>query len=162
MPDRSGINVKSLKSHTSIPDLQKRLEDELYKARTELNQYATEYEKLNSKVQHANKMRDLLLNAVEAMATKPDQKANLLLFKERYGKALREKKPVRVGNIPFYLDQDFQGELEALREVVENYKKRVFLLEKAVESLGQLKPGRERSLRVIDEDGIPLRVLVRN
>lgn len=73
-----------------------------------------------------------------------------------------EKKPFRMGNIMFYLDQDYQGELEALGEVVEGYKKRVFLLEKAAESLSHLKPGRERSLRVIDEDGIPLRVLIRN
>ncbi len=154
--------MKTLRSYRAVTEMQKQLEEELHKARTELNQYASEYEKLNGKVEHANKMRDLLLNAVEAMSERPDQKASLLLFKERSGKKLGEKRPVRVGNITFYLDQDYQGELEALREVVDSYKKRVFLLEKAVEALGQLKPGRETSLRVIDDDGIPLRVLVRN
>ncbi len=127
-----------------------------------MNRYSSEHDKLNAKVQHANKMRDLLLNAVEAMSTEPDQKASLSLFTERGKKKLGDKKPVRVGNILFYLDQDFRGELEALQEVVDSYKKRVFLLEKAVESLGRLKPGREKSLRVVDEDGIPLKVLVRN
>lgn len=154
--------MKALRRYQSIPEMQKQLEEELHSARSEMNQYASEFEKLNSKVQHANKMRDLLLNAVEAMSEKPDQKASLLLFRERGGRKLGEKKPVRLGNITFYLDHDYQGELEALREVVENYKKRVFLLEKAVEALSQLKPGRETALRVIDEDGVPLRVLVRN
>ena len=154
--------MKTLRSYRAVNEMQKQLEEELHKARNELNEYASEYEKLNGKVEHATKMRDLLLNAVEAMSDKPDQKASLLLFKERSGKKLGEKKPVRVGNITFFLDQDYQGELEALREVVDSYKKRVFLLEKAVEALGQLKPGRETSLRVIDDDGIPLRVLVRN
>ncbi len=151
-----------MESYRAITEMQKHLEEELHYARTDLNKYESEHEKLNTKVEHANKMRDLLLNAVEAMSEKPDQKASLLLFRERGEKKLGEKKPVRVGNITFYLDQDYQGELEALREVVEGCKKRVFLLEKAVEALGQLKPGRETSLRVINDDGIPLRVLVRN
>lgn len=154
--------MKTMESFHAVTEMQKHLEEELHHARIDLNRYASEYENLNSKVEHANKMRDLLLNAVEAMSEKPDQKASLLLFRERGVKKLGEKKPVRVGNITFYLDQDYQGELEALREVVDGYKKRVFLLEKAVEALGQLKPGRETSLRVINDDGIPLRVLVRN
>ncbi len=157
-----GRTLKTLESYRAVTDMQKHLEEELHRARTELNRYESEYEKLNAKVEHANKMRDLLLNAVEAMSEKPDQKASLLLFRTRGEKKLGEKRPVRVGNITFYLDQDYQGELEAFREVVDGCKKRVFLLEKAVEALGQLKPGRETSLRVINDDGIPLRVLVRN
>lgn len=66
--------MRTLTTHRSILDLLKQIEEKLYKARTEMDQYSREYEKLNAKLQHANEMRDLLLTTVEAMAPRSIQK----------------------------------------------------------------------------------------
>ncbi len=133
------------------------MEEELHEAQGQLNEYSSAYQKLDAKVQHTNEMRNLLQDTVEAMS---DHKA-AVQSQDLTKRQPPEKKQLRVGNLLFISDEDYQGELESLREVIEAYKKRVFLLEKVVESLSQLKPGRESSLSVINEDGVPVQVLIR-
>jgi hypothetical protein len=137
--------VVEIKEYSSVEELEEKMETEISNTKSTLGEYLRRLDEIRNLAERARKVREVVMKLAGKTKTSAD--------------TLGE---ISIGNLTIVLDANPVEELTAIEFAVRSQQERLLVLQKAREGLkplDQLADSGEIKYLVVENDGVPERVL---